>query len=177
MKKFNLVLCFSLLSLVSLHAQETGFTKNDNLLNLGVGINSYYSGGIPLSISFERGISDNISAGVVADYLSDKYNYGNGSSYKFTALYLGARGSYHVNELLKINNNKIDVYAGLALGYRNFSWKNSYSGSSLSDNYGNGLFFGAFAGGKYYFSPAVGAFTELGATGSTNCRVGIAVKL
>ncbi len=177
MKKFNLVLVLSMFSFICLHAQETGFKKNDNLLNLGVGINSYYNGGIPLSVSFERGITDNISIGVVADYLSDKYKYNSSSSYKFTALYFGARASYHVNDLLKINNNNVDLYGGLVLGYRNFSWKYSYSGSSLSDNYGNGLFIGAYAGGKYYFSPALGAFAELGATGSTNCRVGLAVKL
>lgn len=177
MKKFYLLICLSTFSVISMNAQESAFKKNDNLLNLGLGVNSYYHGGIPLSVSFEHGISDLISAGVVVDYLSDKYNYGPTYSYKFTSLYFGARGSLHVNDLLKLNSSKFDLYTGVTLGYRNFNWKDNYSGSSLDDNYGNGMFVGVHVGGKYYFTPALGAFTELGATGSTNCRVGLAVKL
>lgn len=177
MKKIYLALCLTMLAVSSMNAQESAFKKNDNLLNLGLGVNSYYHGGIPLSISFEHGITDLISAGLVVDYLSDKYNYGPTYSYKFTSLYFGARGSLHVNELLKLNTSKFDLYAGATLGYRSFNWKDNYSGTSLDDIYGSGMFVGVHVGGKYYFTPALGAFTELGATGSTNFRVGLAVKL
>lgn len=158
-------------------AQEYGYNKGDKLLNLGVGVNSYYSGGTPLSISFESGIANQVSVGASVDYLSNKYNAGTVTSYKFTALYFGARASYHVNELLNIEQEKIDLYAGLTIGYRNFSWKDKYSNSTLSDRYGSGLFVGGHIGGKYYFTRTIGAFTELGAVGSTNFRLGVAVKL
>ena len=50
--------------------------------------------------------------------------------YKRQVLTIGVRGSYHFNELLNLDNDKIDLYAGLGLGYRNISW--NYNGVGLS---------------------------------------------
>lgn len=162
-----LVLCTTA-GLVS--AQENGgYSKGDNLLNAGLGVNSYYSGGIPIGASFEKGITDAISVGPNVDYLSHKYY-----SAKFTALYFGLRGSYHFNELLNIKNDKIDLYAGLTLGYRTFKW-NDIEGT-IGGTYGSGIYIGGYAGGKYYFSSGLGVFAELGAIGSTNARLGLALK-
>lgn len=157
-------------------AQEFGYNKGDKLLNLGVGVNSYYNGGIPLSVSFESGITDQISVGAGVDYLSNKYEVESNASFKFTAIYFGARASYHVNELLNLDNEKVDLYAGATVGYRSFTWKDNYSNSSLKNSYGNGIFFGGFIGGKYFFTERLGAFAELGAAGSTNAKVGLALK-
>ena len=175
MIKIKMVFLFSVVLASQAYAQEYGYNKGDKLVNVGVGVNSYYSGGIPLSISYEQGITDQISVGAGIDYLSDKYKAGS-ASYKFTALYFGARASYHVNELLNINNEKIDLYAGATAGYRTFTWKNSYSNGTLGDSYGNGFFFGGYIGAKYFFTTRIGAFTELGAAGSTNGRLGVALK-
>ncbi len=148
------------------------FKNGDKLLNLGLGLNSYYSGGIPLGASLEVGITDEISVGGGASFLSHTY-FGND---KFTAIYIGGRGSYHVNEILKLNNEKMDLYAGAALGYRSFSWSNDYIGGSLGGSYGSGIYFGGFIGGRYYFSEKMGAFLELGAGGSSNANVGVTFK-
>ena len=166
---------FTLLAAVVLSsvgfAQNGAFKNGDKLLNVGVGVNSYYSGGIPIGASFEVGVTDAISVGGGVDYLSYKYS----NMDKFTATYIGVRGNYHFNELLKIDNDNVDLYGGLTLGYRVFSWKNtSYPG--LGGSYGSGLFFGVLIGGKNYFSDNIGAFLELGAIGSTNARLGIAFK-
>lgn len=158
------------LTTTTLMAQKNGaFSKNDKLVSVGIGLNSYYSGGIPLGASFEKGITDNISVGANLDYLSNKYN-----STKFTALYIGVRGSYHFNELLKINNEKLDLYGGPTLGYRNFSWSDDEL--DLGSSYGSGIYLGAFIGGKYYFNNKIGVFAELGSIGSTNARIGVALK-
>lgn len=174
-KKVILSLFLSATSLIGL-AQNGGYEKGDKLLNVGLGINSSYSGGIPIGASYELGLTDAISVGVNADYLSHNYNYGSGFKYKFTALYFAARASYHVNELLKIENEKIDLYGGATLGYRSFKWNDSFSSGILGDSYGSGLYLGAYAGGKYYFSEKVSIFTELGAIGSTNARLGVGFK-
>jgi len=156
---------------ISTEAQAQ-FKNRDMLLNLGVGLNSYYTGGIPLSSSFEIGVTDDISVGGGLDYLS--YNYtGYG---RFTAVYVGGRGSYHFNRLLNLRNEKIDIYAGASLGYRSFSWGDNYIGPTLGNTYGSGLFLGIHAGARYYFSRAVGGFLELGALGSSNARLGFAFK-
>lgn len=176
MKKAILFFFFSFQLVSGLYAQKGGYAKGDNLLNIGIGVNSFYNGGIPLGVSFEASITDQISAGVNADYLSNKYASGTNVEYKFTALYFGARVSYHVNELLNIEQEKIDLYGGLTIGYRSFGWKDNYSGGTLSGRYGSGIYFGGYIGGKYYFSNNIGAFAELGAIGSTNARVGLGFK-
>ncbi|MEQ9414505.1 MAG: hypothetical protein RIF39_11770, partial [Cyclobacteriaceae bacterium] len=89
---------------------------------------------------------------------------------------IGARGSYHFSELLNLNNEKIDLYGGLTLGYRNFSWSDSGFGSGLGNSYGSRAFLGIYAAGRYYFSEKVGAFLEVGAVGSTNAKLGVAFK-
>lgn len=155
---------------ISSFAQNGAYYKGDKLLNIGIGVNSYYDGGIPLGASFEKGITENISLGAQADYLSADY-----ASVKFTAIYVGLRASYHVNKLLHIENDKIDLYGGPTLGYRSFSWKDE--DLNLGDDYGSGLFLGVYIGGRYYINKHIGLFAELGAIGSTNARIGVAFKL
>ena len=166
--KITFILLF--VTTTSLFAQQNGaFSKQDKLLNIGIGVNSFYDGGIPIGASFEKGISNSISVGVNADYLSNDY-----LSFKFTAIYFGVRASYHVNELLKIKSEKIDLYGGPTLGYRSFSWKDT--DQDLGDSYGSGVFLGAYIGGKYYFNKKIALFAELGSIGSTNARIGVAFK-
>ncbi len=174
-KRFSLFVLVGLFSLLSgsVYAQ---YAKGDKLLNIGIGVNSYYNGGIPVGASFEVGVTDEISVGGSIDYLSHKYNAGFGSDFKFTALYIGGRGSYHFNKLLNLANDKIDLYGGLALGYRSFTWSDSNFNSGLGNSYGSGVYLGIFAAGRYYFSENVGAFLEVGAVGSTNAKLGAAFK-
>lgn len=174
-KRFSLFVLVGLFSLLSgsVYAQ---YAKGDKLLNIGIGVNSYYNGGIPVGASFEVGVTDEISVGGSIDYLSHKYNAGFGNDFKFTALYVGGRGSYHFNKLLNLANDKIDLYGGLALGYRSFTWSDSNFNSGLGNSYGSGVYLGIFAAGRYYFSENVGAFLEVGAVGSTNAKLGAAFK-
>ncbi len=177
MKRLFMTGAFCVLAISVIRAQkEKAFSKGDKLLNAGVGINSYYSNGIPVGASLELGISDLFSAGANFDYLSSTYNYGLGYKYKFTALYFGARVSYHFNDLLQLSNEKVDLYGGATLGYRSFSFKDNFSSDGLGNNYGSGLFLGGYVGGRYYFTQSIGAFAELGAIGSTNARVGLSCK-
>ncbi len=176
MKKTALTTIGMLACLAGSFAQETGFSQSDKLLNIGIGVNSYYDRGIPLGVSFETGVTGQISVGANVDYLSSNYDLSAGSKLKFRALYFGARASYHVNELLNLQNEKVDLYGGATLGYRSFSWSDTYSGGSLKGTYGNGVYLGIYIGGRYYFSNALGAFAELGAIGSTNARIGAALR-
>lgn len=178
MKKLLVVLAISMASFFTVsNASAQGYKQGDNLLNVGIGVNSYYSGGIPIGASLEFGVTDKISVGPSVDFLSHTYSYGAGYSDKFTAIYFGGRASYHFNELLQIKQDNVDVYGGVDIGYRSFSWSDNYGGNSLSGSYGSGLYLGLHIGGKYYFAPKVGVFAELGATGSTNVRIGVGFKL
>lgn len=171
MKK-NLAL-FSIIGLLSIASffktSAQSFKQGDNLLNLGLGLNSYYTG-MPIGASYEVGISDVISVGGMLDYNSSRY----ASTYGFTAFYLGARGSYHFNELFKINNDKIDLYGGLGLGYQSFKWTDGVY--STYSSYGSGIYLNYFIGGKYYFSDRVAGMLELGSSGLSGARIGVGFK-
>ena len=174
--------CLLLLQLVVTRAfaqtPDSSFQKGDHLLNVGIGLNSYYEGGLPLSLSYEKATTDKVSIVFGIDYLHRNYTDLYLGKYSFTAIYLGVRGAFHVNSFLEeidFYDSHLDIYVGAALGYRYFHWSDSYA--SYYYDFGGGLYYGAYLGGKYYFTPRISAFMELGATGSTNARVGIGIKL
>jgi len=65
----TLICLVGLICLFSYTAQAQ-YAKGDKLLNLGIGVNSYYNGGIPLSASFEVGVTDAISVGAGFDLIT-----------------------------------------------------------------------------------------------------------
>lgn len=151
------------------------YEKGDKLLNVGIGLGSYYGGGVALGASFEYGVTDFISVGAQADFYTWGYNWGSGYKYRYTFLPIAARGSYHFGKhFLEID--KLDLYGGAALGY----YISSYSadtpyGGVYDDTYGSKVLFGVFGGGKYYFKPNMAAFAEVGYN-VTPLKVGIAFK-
>ncbi|MFN8346489.1 MAG: hypothetical protein U0X91_15910 [Spirosomataceae bacterium] len=173
MKKmfFTSLLVLAAIVCFQTNASAQSYQKGDKLLNLGVGLGTYGAGGIGLGGSFEYGIHDAISVGVLGGY-SGRGNYlGYG---RWSVLTFGARGSYHFNELLKLDDDKIDLYAGLGLGYRSITW--NYNGiGGYNDSWGSGILFLGHIGGKYYFKPNLGVFAELG-SGFGTLQAGIAFK-
>ena len=176
MKKI-IILFFMMISMAIVSNAQNAFQQNDKLLGVGLGLNSYYNGGSPVGVSYEIGVTDNISVGGSFDYISKTYEYAGAADTKFSTFYLAARASYHLNRLIQLNTDNVDLYGGAALGYRSFTWSNPYFGSALDNNYNSGLYLGLYVGGKYYFSHSVGVFLEVGAVGSTNARVGLGFKL
>jgi hypothetical protein len=176
-------LLFSLFAKNNLFAQDanaSGFNdvKGVNLLNAGVGLGSYGlsgTGGLPLTASFEHGFSKNISAGASLGFIQKKYAF----DWKYTYLLFGARGSYHLNEAVKVANPKLDVYAGAGLFYRRYSF--TYTDGAFEDSEyeldasGGDLDFELHAGGRYMFNKGVGAFAELG-YGISPLQVGVTLK-
>jgi len=166
------VLAFMLVSVQSF-AQ---YKKGDKLLNAGIGLGAYYGGGIPLGASFEVGVTDEISVGAQADFYTWGYNFGGGYRYRYTFLPIGVRGSYHVNELLNLGVDNLDLYGGLSLGYYISSYRDNSGYSGFYDNaYGNRVFLGVHIGGRYYFKPNLGAFAEVG-YGVAPLKIGVAFK-
>lgn len=133
-------------------AQEGyAFQESDLVLNAGIGLGTTFtfagSLGLPFGAGLEYGITDAIGVGGFAGYAS-----GGGLS----VLYIGAKGSYHFNELLELDNDMLDLYAGLSIYYRNFSV------SGINFGIGSGIQPGFHLGGRYYFSETFGAYAELG---------------
>jgi hypothetical protein len=160
-------------------AQDTnGFTdvKGMNFLNAGIGLGTYGmsgTGGLPINASFEHGFTKNISAGGGISYVQKKY----GSYWKYSYLVIGARGSYHLNEALKISKDNLDVYAGAGLLYRHYKFKYTEDHFEIDpDNSGGDVVIELHAGARYYFKDKIGAFAELG-YGISPLQLGVTVKL
>ena len=168
---------------VGINAQNT-FSKGDNNLNLGIGIGSTLGGSTtlpPLSVSYERGIIDNLfdaksSLGIGA-YLGyarnkDEWTFdANKYGWKYSYTIIGARGALHYQLV-----DKLDTYAGLMLGY-NIVSSTTYGnwGTNKYTAAGNDLGWSLFIGGRYYFSDNIGAFAELG-YGIAYLQLGISFK-
>lgn len=151
------------------------FEKGDKLLNAGINLGGTYGGGgVGVGASFEGGVHDFISVGAQADFVTWNYGY-IGYKWRYNFFTVAARGSYHYGKhFLKIDN--LDLYAGPALGYRISSFSDPDGWSGLyNDGYGSGVFFGVFAGARYYFKPNMGVFAEVGYNASP-LKAGIAFK-
>ena len=143
-------------------------------LNAGVGLAAYYGSAIPLGASFEVEVKDNMSVGGSIDYFHYTYRAG-GYSWGYTVLYAGARGSYHLAELLNSRNPKLDPYAGATLGYRYVGYNDNTGYGELDGGYNGGLYLGVHGGARYLFSPKLGGFAEVG-YGVAALRLGLTAK-
>jgi hypothetical protein len=170
----NFFLSLAAAWLFSLATQAQVYENGKNYLNVGIGVGSFYRG-LPFGFSYERGITDQISVGGFFDYASSSYSYF-GYRTRVTFLYFGVRGSYHLNELLKVDNKQWDLYAGAALGYTGATVRYDDANlNSVADPYGSGVLFGIHAGARYMFTDNLGGFAELG-YGVALLKLGLAVK-
>lgn len=172
MKKFN----FLLLLVIGLLAGTQSFAqlavdKGTKFINLGIGIGGYgyFNGsGLGLNASADFGVAKNITVGGVVGYRG----YGSGVS----SFDIGARGSYHFNELLNLATDKADLYAGVGISYYRLSYGNTYLRSvGISDSYGT-TYVPIHIGGRYFFTENLGGFAELGSSLAT-IKIGVTLKL
>lgn len=184
MKKIILTIAVGLFGMSS-YAQS--YNEGDKLLNIGVGLGSTFTTGKstlpPMSVSFEHGFTDKISAGGLLGYVGSKEEYallGTTSTSKYTYITIAARGSYHF-----YTTDNIDVYGGALLGYNigkskveSLGTGGIYGGSpgvaAATTNVG-GAAWGVYAGARYYFSDQFGAYAELG-YGLSILNIGATIK-
>lgn len=161
-------------------SSDLSFTKSTKILNIGIGLagnyfpkTSGFTANPPISpfLSFEKGITDNISVGVGAAYGGTKYDEGGGFGFTETVIAVGARGSYHF-----LTTDKIDPYAGAALNYMLVSLSTEQSSVSDLGVKASGIGIGAFGGIRYYFTPKFGVHGELGFGGLALLNAGISFK-
>jgi hypothetical protein len=154
------------------------FDLGSNVVGVGIGLGSSYGTGyggssdLGFNFQYERGMWDVggpgiISLGAYVAFKSYSYDYF-GYSWTSNATVIGARSAYHFNG---IKSDKFDVYAGLMLALRTFSYSdNIYYAENSSD-----VVFSGFIGGRYYFNENFGAFAELG-NGISIMNIGIVYK-
>lgn len=167
MKKIIIAVAF-MLGVSAVNAQSFG--EGTKVIQVGATIGGDF--GLPLSASFEYGVSDKIGVGAYVGYASREFNTGySAADYKVTYTLFGARGNYHF-----YTEDKFDAYAGVLLGYNSATVTYTNGGSNVfgTPSYG-GSVFGGQIGGRYYFTDSIGAFAELG-YGIGYLNVGLAYK-
>ena len=185
MKKFTSILLVSFLFISFLTAQDMHFSKGDKVVNLGIGLGSrlytglYYTGSVPpVSISFEKGIKDNIlEKGVIGvggylGYSAYKWEY-SGYGWKYSNIIIGARGNFHYPLV-----DKLDTYLGLLIGYNIVTTKEfgtNTSGFTYNTSSG-GVVWSGYIGGRYYFNEKIAGLIELG-SGISYLTLGVGIKL
>jgi hypothetical protein len=176
MKKITLFL-FALATLLVVTSAQAQTAGRNKYLNAGIGLGAYTAGGIPIGASFEVDVKDNISVGGFFDYARYGYRYG-GYRWNYNFLYFGARGSYHLGQLLRdldMSGSKWDPYAGVSLGIRTASYSDNTGTDTFTSPYSGGAFLGIHAGSRYMFSDKAGAFAEVG-YGVSALRLGFTAK-
>ncbi len=110
-----------------------------------VGFNLYGEGGAGLMATYDYGVADKVSVGAGMNlFFGDNNNFG-----------LNARVNYHLQEALELPEN-VDIYPGIGIGFL-----------------GNDFDFTARIGVRYFFTPQIAVFGEIGNRGG----IGIAYNL
>jgi len=165
MKKVFVVLAVVLVVSGLASASSKEFSKGRFFLTPQVGFASF-AGGIPLGVNAEYALSENIGIGgtAMAQFWSDTWG-------SMTWIMLSAEANYH---FIKLAADKIDLYAGVGLGYGIYSV--SYTGMYSAGGTGaSNLILEPIFGGRYYISPKMavslrlvgsilGGYTGFGAT-------------
>lgn len=143
-------------------ALSRNFDVNEDVVHRNVG---------PIYLKFEHAMDDHIGLGLHVAYATNEWTYNyqydstsyKGRSHRSTYSIL-ARFNYHIG-----SDEKLDPYVGFGLGYRDAKWTIEDDGPEDSDVEIRSLFpFGMDMtfGLRYFFSPNIGLYAEVGASKS-----------
>jgi opacity protein-like surface antigen len=185
MKKLLFILAIS----CSLSGFGQSFSMGNNNISAGYGIgniiqsifssyetyDSYsFKATGPFFLKYEQALTDRLGIGINAAYVGAKVSYIDKSyivdttsmtfykqTINWSSYSILARLNFHFATL-----DKLDPYWGFGIGYRGASWK----ASDNDPNYDNSTSFNsvlpigfeATIGARYYFTPAIGAYMEVG---------------
>lgn len=130
------------------------------------------------SLQYEKGMwqageSGVLSLGGYFGYKSDKYQ-SNSLTQTWNYSIFGIRSAYHYQG---IDNEDLDLYGGLMISYNHRSYKSEgvYTGNIRASG-GSTMGFSLYLGARYYFSPSIAGFAELG-YGISYLNLGLAFRL
>ena len=164
-KQFLIIIL--LISASAVFAQRSVSTSQPQL-NVGVGLSSW---GVPVYLGFDFGVHPDITMGAEVSYRGYNDNYSK-HEYRHSIIGFLGNANYHFNNVLNIPS-PWDFYAGLNLGFYNWSSPKDYEGSHTS-----GLGLGGQVGARYFFNNKVGLNLEFGGGNAfSGGKVGLTFKL
>lgn len=166
------ILAIAGLFLAGATASAQGTLEQGNLqLNAGVGLSSW---GMPVIVGVDYGIARDFTVGAEGSWRTKK----DGDYLKHTVWGVSVNGNYHFNRILSLPS-EWDLYAGLNIGY--YNWSHKYTGPyadlwSYSGSYASGLGLYAQVGARYFFSKNFGLNLEAGGGNVSGAKFGITYK-
>ncbi len=173
----------------SVAISQTAFEEGHSVLQFGVGyglLNSYGNVTVPpVTLALDYGSTSNLSVGGYVGYSASRDVMFPSGSYgglitedagiNYTYFILGGRLCYHFDT----GDKNLDGYIGAMLGYNAVS-ASSFGLSSLGGidvtAKGSALIYGGQLGGRYFVSPNVALFAEVG-YGIGYITGGLSIKL
>jgi len=145
-----LVLSFVMIAAVA-SAGTKEFSMGKFYLTPQIGFGSW-GGSVPFGASGEYAMTENIGIGgsVMAQFWSEEY-------WSESLINIAAEVNYH---FIKLNAEKIDLYAGVGLGYSVVSVTYD-SGWSTGSSAASGIYIQTVLGARYYFTPKMAASLRL----------------
>ncbi|MCB0515715.1 MAG: hypothetical protein R2798_02265 [Chitinophagales bacterium] len=182
--RFILALWTVLGVLCATQTKAQSFQEGNLILSGGTSLGLYgYSGfdfTIPIFISGEYGITDEIGIGGFYAFSQRAWSSDKDYRYRFTAL--GVRAAVHLTDILNrsldtdINDDEWDFYIAAYMGLEYNRIK--YSGNNFLNNEINArVVIGPTLGIRYYFKPRVGFFAELGRGAVGYTTLGLSVRM
>ncbi|MEO7988864.1 MAG: hypothetical protein ABI663_04940 [Chryseolinea sp.] len=154
--------------------------KESMILSFGLGFPNVavgyggLNGFPPIYAKFEHGfLRDEVGLGGYISTGFGSFKYTGNEKTNFTAFSVGFLGYYHFNKLIPIE--KMDVYAGAGLGFRNVSYS---SDDIYFDDSNDFQVTGQIKVGiRYYVKPALAFYAESGYDGMSSINLGVTLKL
>ncbi len=173
---------------ISLSAQNKSSEKYGNTLNLGLGLGYYSYAGYSMPVlhaDFEFDVARNFTLAPSISYYAYHSNYywGNKNypyryyNYTQTVIPIGVKGTYYLDNALKLNS-KWDLYLAGSLGVAivRSTWDDGYYGDRniYRNSYRSTtpIYLDIHAGAEYHISQKAGIFLDLSTGVST---IGLAV--
>jgi outer membrane immunogenic protein len=144
--------------------------KGTKLLSAGIGFSNY---GLPLHVSIEKLVANDISVGVFAN--GQSYNaLGNFYNDSHLILHAGAKGNYFFNHILGVTENEWLLAAGLSAGY----WRYFYEGNASNLSWGKkgSIYLASQVDLRYFFNKHWGILLQGNYGGMNAGIIGVTYK-
>jgi hypothetical protein len=156
----------------------TGFGLGYTDIGPAVGVGGVNGASASFGGRFEHALKalpdmGNGTLGIQASF--DYYSWGSdvgAYSWSYRYIPIGVTGNYH----FKMQDTKLDPFVGLGLGYNLVSCSYDGPGVSSTCGYSSGIYPIARVGGRYFFSPKMAGYADVGA-GAALLNVGVMFKM
>lgn len=175
MKIRNCVAALGLAVFTAMSAQTAaaqGFTPEHTDIGPTIGLGGIGSASISIGGRFEKGIKTlpSMGDGVLGIQIGVDYYSWSNSFFSYSYIPIGATANYH----FQLDDDKIDPFVGLGLGYEVISCDYKGFGNDLCS--ASAIYFIGKAGIRYFIQEKMSLYADVGA-GASTLNVGLMFKL